>query len=490
MQQRASDKILEYSVSEISNSIKQVIESGFSLVKIRGEISNLKFHQSGHVYFNLKDENSLISAVCFKNISLGLSVRPEEGLEVVITGRVTTYSARSNYQIIITNIDIGGIGSLMALFEKLKKDLLAKGYFDQKHKKPIPRFPDRIYVITSETGAVIKDIIHRIEARYPLELIIAPVKVQGSGAEIEIANRIAQINEIADKNIANTIIVARGGGSIEDLWCFNEEIIVKAVFNSDIPIISAIGHETDTTLIDYVSDLRAPTPTAAAELATPVKSDLINFVLDRNNRLYNAVSKKITNLSSSIGSLERLLGQGKNIIDEKYQRIDDLSDMLHYSIRNKIKLLNANADTQTRQIRTPRQIFEFYIAKIENLQNSLKSSTNHKLQKNYDKLRYLSPNKSASLQKIKINFDKTLAFENKIKSQIKQNIETKERALESMQKLLKSLSYKNVLERGFAIVRGGSGKIITNTAMLKTNKEIEIEFFNDKVSVENINVKQ
>jgi exodeoxyribonuclease VII large subunit len=489
MYQRVPDKILEYSVSEISNSIKHVVESGFSFVKIRGEISNLKFHQSGHVYFNLKDENSVINSVCFKNVAYNLKIKPEEGLEVVVTGRVTTYSLRSNYQIIVSNIEIGGIGSLMALFEKLKKDLLAKGYFDSKHKKPIPKFPDTLYVITSETGAVIQDIIHRIEARYPLELIIAPVKVQGVGAEIEIANRIAEINEIADNNKENTIIIARGGGSIEDLWCFNEELIVKAVFNSEIPIISAIGHETDTTLIDYAADLRAPTPTAAAELATPVSAELKSFILEKNSRLYLAINKKINESSLKISSLERLLNQGSNVIEEKYQRLDDLSDMLQYSIRSKLKLLKLGAETAIKQIRTPKQIFDYYKDKISNYENLLKASTNNKVKTCFDKVKYLSPNKNAIKQSIDYKENKVGVMDKKINDLILQKIDKDKKDIDNLVKLLESLSYKNVLARGFSIVRDDSGKIIKQKAALKLNKEIEIEFFDDKVVLQNINLK-
>ncbi|MDC0857380.1 exodeoxyribonuclease VII large subunit [Rickettsiales bacterium] len=489
MYQRIPEKILEYSVSEISSSIKHVIESGFSFVKIRGEISNLKFHQSGHVYFNLKDANSVINSVCFKNVAHSLKIKPEEGLEVVVTGRVTTYSLRSNYQIIVSNIEIGGVGSLMALFEKLKKDLLAKGYFDSKHKKPIPKFPDTLYVITSETGAVIQDIIHRVGARYPLELVVAPVKVQGVGAELEIANRIAEINEIADKSRENTIIIARGGGSIEDLWCFNEELIVKAVFNSEIPIISAIGHETDTTLIDYVADLRAPTPTAAAELATPVRAELQNFLLEKNNRLCLALNKKINESLLKISSLERILNQGSNVIDEKYQRLDDLSDMLQYSIKSKLKLLKLGAETTIKQIRTPKQIFDFYQNKISNYENLLKANTNNKIQACFDKAKYLSPNKNAIKQSIGFKKRQVENVDKKIHDLILQKIDQDKNHINNLAKLLESLSYKNVLARGFSIVRGDTGKIIKQKALLKLNKEIEIEFFDDRVVLQNINLK-
>jgi exodeoxyribonuclease VII large subunit len=487
MQTKPHNTIIEYSVSEISQSIKIVVESSFNLVKIRGEISNLKFHQSGHVYLSLKDENAVINGVCFKNIAATLKIRPEEGLEVVAVGKVTTYSGRSNYQIIITSLEVGGIGSLMALFEKRKQEFIGKGYFDSKHKKPIPKFPENLYVVTSETGAVIQDIIHRVEARFPLHLIIAPAKVQGSGAEIEIANRIVQINEIADKDADNLIIIARGGGSIEDLWCFNEEIILKAVFNSNIPIISAIGHETDTTLIDYASDLRAPTPTAAAELATPMKSDLLSLLIDRKERLRLSINKILNDPVLKICSLERSLNHQGSMLNEKYQRVDYIADLLHSSIRLKLNNLKLKSESIVCQIKTPAQILDYYRDKIANILMLINIRSQGLVKASYDKLNYLNPNKQILDNKVSRNKGLVDGMGGKLKKSSFNRLLLETNNVGVVTKLLSSLSYKNVLERGFALIRDKKGGVIKTKAGIKANKEIEIEFFTDKVSVLNIN---
>ena len=287
-------QIKEYSVSQISNYIKSLLEDNFTYVKIKGEISGLKIHSSGHIYFNIKDEYAVLNAVCFKNIANNLKIMPKEGLEVIVTGKITCYKQRSNYQILVSNIEQAGEGALWLLYEKLKKQLQEKGYFDIKYKKPIKKIPHKIAVITSETGAVFQDICHRIKARYPCHIMLFPTLVQGQGAELNIANMINKANEIQDpKLIPDTIILARGGGSIEDLWCFNEEIVATAIFNSKIPIISAIGHETDHSLADYVSDLRAPTPTAAAELATPLRVDLEQNILQLQHNMNLNLNKKL-----------------------------------------------------------------------------------------------------------------------------------------------------------------------------------------------------
>ena len=276
------ENIKEYTVTEISTSIKNSLEENFGYVKVRGEVSNLSKPASGHIYLNLKDDKAIIKAIAWRSIVSRLSFIPEEGLEVICSGRLTTgysdrYPGRSDYSIIVESIVPAGEGALMALLEKRKKQLFAEGLFNQEFKKSLPLYPETIGVITSPTGAVIKDIIHRLEDRFPCNLILWPVPVQGDDAAHLIADALKGFNKShrdTDFKIPDVIIVARGGGSIEDLWPFNEEIVVRAVFESKIPVLSAVGHETDTTLIDFVSDLRAPTPTAAAELCTPNIDDL------------------------------------------------------------------------------------------------------------------------------------------------------------------------------------------------------------------------
>ena len=294
------ENIPEYSVTEISKSIKQVLDDTFGYVRVRGEISGLKQAASGHVYLNLKDESAIINGIIWKSNVSRLSFQPHDGLEVICKGRLTTgysdrYPGRSDYSIHIDSLMPAGEGALMALLEQRKKKFAASGLFDQIHKKHIPKYPHRIGVITSPTGAVIQDILHRIEERYPLNVILWPVPVQGDDSSELITQAIRGFNnnDIEESIKPDVIIVARGGGSIEDLWAFNEENIVNAVFESKIPIISAIGHETDFTISDFVSDMRAATPTAAAVLATPDRLELLNQFEFYESSLINLINKKV-----------------------------------------------------------------------------------------------------------------------------------------------------------------------------------------------------
>ncbi len=274
--------IPELTVSELSAALRRTVEDTYGHVRVRGEISGYRGpHSSGHAYFALKDEGARIDAVIWKTAFGRMRIRPEEGLEVIATGRLTTYPGRSSYQIVIESLEPAGLGALMALLEQRKRKLAAEGLFDESRKQRLPYLPTVIGVVTSPTGAVIRDILHRLAERFPRHVVVWPVRVQGDGAAEEIAAAIRGFNALAGDGPVprpDLLIVARGGGSIEDLWSFNEEIVVRAAADSVIPLISAVGHETDVTLIDFVSDRRAPTPTAAAEIAVPVRSDMIGRI--------------------------------------------------------------------------------------------------------------------------------------------------------------------------------------------------------------------
>ena len=291
-----------YSVSEFSHVIKKLVETNFSYVRIRGEISRPSFPGSGHVYFTLKDTDGTIAAIIWKYTLPRLSIKPEEGIEVICTGKVTTFAGQSKYQIIVESMEVAGEGALLKMLEDRRKKLLKEGLFNQEYKKPIPYLPKMIGVITSPSGAVIRDILHRLSDRFPSHVYLWPVAVQGEGSAKQISNAIDKFNQFTDETTIkkpDLLIVARGGGSLEDLWSFNEEIVVRSVFKSSIPVISAVGHETDTTLIDFVSDLRASTPTAAAEKAVPVRDELIARVGELNLRLKNhPILLQIKNLKS------------------------------------------------------------------------------------------------------------------------------------------------------------------------------------------------
>ncbi|MDP1730698.1 MAG: exodeoxyribonuclease VII large subunit, partial [Devosia sp.] len=289
----------EYTVSEIAQAVKRTVEGEFGHVRVRGEISGFRGqHSSGHAYFTLKDENASIDAVVWKGNWARLLFKPEEGLEVIATGRLTTFPKSSKYQIVIEQIEPAGAGALMALLEERRKKLLAEGLFDKARKRALPYLPRVIGIITSPTGAVIRDILHRLGDRFPSHVLLWPVRVQGETCAPEVAAAIEGFNTFrADGPIPrpDLLIVARGGGSIEDLWSFNEEMVVRAVAMSQIPVISAVGHETDTTLVDYAADMRAPTPTAAAEAAVPVRSELIAYVDDLGQRTRNCVRRTLSN---------------------------------------------------------------------------------------------------------------------------------------------------------------------------------------------------
>ena len=287
-----------FSVSEITKSIKFILESTFEKISIEGEISNFKAHGSGHWYFNLKDEGAVINCTMWKGVNNYVFFTPEDGMKIIVTGRVTVYPPRGSYQIDVRSMKPAGVGELQAAFERLKKKLFEEGLFDQENKKEIPTFPKKIGLITAAEGAAVKDMISVAERRFPLvELLIAPTKVQGAGAAENIVNNIRKLNLLKDIDV---IILARGGGSIEDLWAFNEEIVAREIFKSKIPIITGIGHEVDFTIADFVSDLRAPTPSVAMELATPDIEDLKNFLIESYSLSCELIDKKMINYKDDI----------------------------------------------------------------------------------------------------------------------------------------------------------------------------------------------
>ena len=415
------ENIKEYSVSEISSSIKNALEDSFGYVRVRGEISGLQQPSSGHMYFNLKDENAVIRGIVWKSNVSRIGFRPEDGLEAVCSGKLTTgyserYPGRSDYAIHVDSLKPSGEGALMALLEERKKKFKSEGLFDESYKKDIPFFPQTIGIITSPTGAVIRDILHRLEERFPCEVLLWPVPVQGEDASELIANAVTGFNQIrVSKNIKSpdVIIIARGGGSIEDLWAFNEEDVVRSVFASKIPIISAVGHETDTTLIDYVSDLRAPTPTAAAELCTPVREELQNDLIEYQKRLYNTIK---TNLG------------------ERKIFLNAISDKLPTSLKLFTSQLHRNFQSTSSRLN------------IGILKEQLNSSNDHLA--NFSKRLVKSKDAYFNVQRDKIA---------------------------SINKLLESLSYKSIINRGYSVVKNSKEKVINSKKDILSDKKLIIE---------------
>jgi exodeoxyribonuclease VII large subunit len=334
--------IPEFSVSEITSLTKNILEENFERVRIRGEVSKIK-ENKGHLYFSLKDENFVLNAICWSSAVPLLQVFPEEGMEVVAEGKITTYakSSISSYQIKVDQIELQGEGALLKLIEQRKKNLQAEGYFDEKHKKPIPFIPSKIGIITSPTGAVIMDIINRVTDRYPTHLLIYPISVQGNKSAGEIVEGIEFFNK---KINVDTIIIARGGGGVEDLISFNDEKVVKAAFESKIPIISAIGHETDFTLLDFVADYRASTPTAAAEKAVPEKNNLIEKIFALQKQLISGFNLFLKEKDKNIYQLVKSLNINnlKNLIREKKDKIKGFDKSLFNLLKNKFKYFQLN----------------------------------------------------------------------------------------------------------------------------------------------------
>ncbi len=425
-----------YSVGEFSHVIKKLVETNFSYVRIRGEISRPSFPGSGHVYFTLKDSDGTIAAIIWKYTIPRLSIRPEEGMEVICTGKITTFAGQSKYQIIVDNMEVAGEGALLKMLEDRRKKLLAEGLFKQEHKKPIPYIPKRIGVITSPSGAVIKDILHRLSDRFPSHVYLWPVAVQGEGSAQQISNAIEKFNQFTDQtNIKkpDLLIVARGGGSLEDLWSFNEEIVVRAVFNSSIPVISAVGHETDTTLIDFVSDLRAPTPTGAAEKSVPVRDELIARIGELNLRLKSSFSNKLNNNKDRLNNLIRLLGKPDQIFDNKNQKLDFIYKDIENLFKN-IFVEQKNKITQFTQRLIPPKVL------ISNLDS------------------------------------KQQLLDTKFKNYLENILTNKETKLNSLSQLLEASSFNRVLDRGFALVMDNNGKPIKLSKEAPKNAKVKIKF--------------
>lgn len=326
--ERAGDNASALSVSEISAALKRHVEQGFAHVRIRGEISGFKRAASGHLYLALKDEQAVIDAIMWKGSALRLAFQPQDGVEVIATGKLTTYPGRSKYQIVIETMEIAGEGALLALLEKLKAKLNAEGLFAADRKRPLPYLPRTIGVVTSPTGAVIRDILHRLEDRCPTRVIVWPVLVQGQGSAEQVAAAVNGFSALQGADRPDLVIVARGGGSIEDLWGFNEEVVVRAVASCTIPTISAVGHETDTTLCDFAADRRAPTPTAAAEMAVPVRADLLAGLQSVAARSLRCVQRYKERATERLETTARRLPTPETLLGPQSQRVDDLGDRL------------------------------------------------------------------------------------------------------------------------------------------------------------------
>jgi exodeoxyribonuclease VII large subunit len=460
----ATHNLAELTVSELSSAIKRTLESGFDRVRVRGEISGFKRAGSGHLYMQLKDDAACIKAVVWRSTAMRLGLNPEDGMEVVATGRITSYAERSEYQLVIERVELAGLGALLKLLEERKKKLAAEGLFDAARKRPLPLLPSVIGVVTSPSGAVIRDILHRLEDRFPRHVLLWPVLVQGEGAAQQVANAIRGFNALPPRGPGgggkvprpDVLIVARGGGSLEDLMAFNEEIVVRAAAASEIPLISAVGHETDTTLIDFASDRRAPTPTAAAEMAVPVRADLIAEVAQCGHRLTRAASRQLGEQRLIIEGLGRGLPDPVRLIQEKSQQLDHWIERRDNAQRGFFDRKRDQLHALAGRLRTPRD-------QIAAMRSALSFAVSH-----------LSTCVTAAIERSGRRLDNAGAH---LRPKLLRDlVDRRADALASCAALLESYSYEHVLKRGFALVRGEDDEPLTSAAALSSGMPVTLQF--------------
>jgi exodeoxyribonuclease VII large subunit len=408
---------------------------------VRGEVSGFKRAASGHLYMALKDENAVLDAVCWRGVAGRLSIAPEDGLEVIATGRLTTYPGRSKYQIVIESLELAGEGALLKLLEERRKKLAAEGLFDEARKKALPFLPEVIGVVTSPTGAVIRDILHRLADRFPRHVLVWPVLVQGEGAAEQVAAAIAGFNALQPGGAVprpDLLIVARGGGSLEDLWTFNEEVVVRAAASSDIPLISAVGHETDTTLIDFAADRRAPTPTAAAEMAVPVRAELQAEVLSHERRMLRAAGRLVRERRVRIEGLGRGLPSRDSLLAVPAQRVDAAGERMAGAIRSLIADRRHGVANRAAKLKEPRALIAELAARI---------ATGWRL----------------------------------MHHGARRSLRDEQARLGRLGDLLESVSFRRVLQRGYAVVRDSAGTPVISAAATAPGQAVSIEFSDDAV---------
>ena len=471
----------EFTVSELSGAVKKVVEGAFDHVRVRGELGRVSRPRSGHIYLDLKDDRAVLSGIIWKGVAARLDIDPEEGMEVVATGKLTTYPGQSRYQIIIDSLAPAGMGALMALLEKRKAALAAEGLFATERKRALPYLPRTIGVVTSPSGAVIRDILHRLAERFPMRVLVWPVAVQGKACAPEVANAIRGFNAMSAANRPDVLIVARGGGSVEDLWGFNEEAVARAAAASEIPLISAVGHETDTTLIDYVSDRRAPTPTAAAEMAAPVRGELLATLAALEERRARAVARLFEDQRRRLRDLARILPKPDEILSERRQRLDAAAGRLPLALRHAAerkrgelravsrvfgpRLLEArNAERRRRTDDLARRLGLSLRGPAQRARDGL-SVRVERLSRQPERLARRTAEEARRLNVLAAGLSRAGA----------RRTETARERLARSARLLEGLNPKNVLARGYAIVRGEGG-VVSSASALTAGAALAIEF--------------
>ena len=502
----------EFTVTELSGAIKRVIEGEFAHVRIRGEVGRVSRPRSGHVYLDLKDDRSVISGVIWKGVTARLETQPEEGMEVIATGRITTFGGQSKYQIVIEDIKPAGMGALMALLEKRKAALAAEGLFAPERKRPLPYLPEIIGVVTSPSGAVIRDILHRLRDRFPRKVLVWPVAVQGAKCAPEVVRAIEGFNRLTPGGALprpELIIVARGGGSVEDLWGFNEENVARAAAASEIPLISAVGHETDTTLIDFVSDKRAPTPTAAAELAVPVRHELAAWLEGQGARMRQALSQGLTRRGQRMRDLARALPRAETLLEGPRQRLDRGGEKLAPALiagvqGRRVKLADMSGalrpGTLRRQLEADRQRLAQLSARLDPAWQRNLAGQRERLGTRIDRF-HPEVLQRQILRRRERLLDRTQTFRpevllrdlsrqdqrlNEVLARLaragRADQDRRRRQIDALGRTLGTLGYRETLARGFAVVRG-DGDVVTSAEAAKNAARLEIEFADGRLAV-------
>lgn len=484
----------EYTVSELSGAVKRVIEGEFGLVRVRGEVGRVSRPASGHLYFDLKDDRAVIAAISWKGQVARMQVRPEEGMEVVATGRMTTFPGQSKYQLIVDDVAPAGAGALMAMLEKRRAALQAEGLFDPARKKPIPYLPGVIGVVTSPSGAVIRDILHRLRDRFPRHVLIWPVAVQGQSCAAEVAAAIRGFNALEPVGPIprpDLLIVARGGGSLEDLWGFNEEIVVRAAATSRIPLISAVGHETDTTLIDNAADLRAPTPTAAAELAVPVRLELLASLDALSARLTRAMAQGAANRGQRLRDLSRALPRLETLLVQPAQRLDLWSGRLAGALGMAAAKKRAAFERAARL--RPETLVTLVTAKERELTaraQRLSDKAAVALERKHGQMDKWASRLEPALQRLLSGATRDIARDRqrlqtadlRLQAAALRRLADLKARLEQTDRTRQTLGYQETLKRGFAVVRG-DGHVVTTKARAERSLALEIEFADGKLAL-------
>ena len=483
-----SSNTAEFTVSELSRAVKRTVEDGFGQVRVRGEISGFRGrHTSGHAYFSLKDQDAALDAVVWRSAWTKLGVKPEEGLEVIASGRLTTFARKSSYQLIVDQIAPAGVGALMKLLEERRKKLAAEGLFDEARKRPLPALPRVVGVVTSPTGAVIRDILHRIRDRFPAHVIVWPVRVQGETSGAEVASAIEGFASAYGGTRPDVIIVARGGGSVEDLWGYNDEAVVRAVCASPIPVVSAVGHETDWTLIDHAADHRAPTPTGAAERVMPVRAECLATLADRARRLEVAAGALLERRGQALRLLARGLPTGSAIVQAPRQRLDYAADRLGGALYRQAATARQRYVTVAARL-TPRTAAEPLRQggeRLTSLHRRLARAADQTIAGARGEMERAATRHAPWLLERRIAearsaLTRTDAGKNRA---IAARLEAAHTRLATAGKLLSAVSYHSVLERGFALVRRTGDDPVRAAADVARGERLQLEFSDGRVDV-------